>query len=223
MNEMIQSLVAHGGLVLFVIVFVEQAGVPFPAAPWLLAAGALSASGGMNVAVAIGLSVLACVTADSLWFYVGRRSGSRVLKLFGRFSLAPDSRVEGTKSLLSHQRLRGLVIAKFLPGLGAVIPPLAGALGVSAAHFLLFDSLGSFLYGAFYIVVGFLLHDQLQQVLAALKQLGFSALLLVLVLVLAYLAFKYVERRPFFRRSTVTKRQEVREPGVNVSLRERKI
>ena len=125
MNEIIQSLAAYGGAVLFVAVFVEQAGLPLPAAPWLLAAGALSASGEMHAAVAIGMTVLACVSADSLWFYAGRRGGDRVARLVCRLSWAPNSSLGRTKSLFDRQGLRGLVIAKFLPGLGMILPALA--------------------------------------------------------------------------------------------------
>jgi len=198
MNEIIQSLAAYGGPVLFTVVFVEQAGLPLPAVPWLLAAGALSATGGMNAAVAIGMSVVASVIADSLWFYAGRRGGNRVLRLFCSWSLAPNVGIERTKGVFDRHGLRRLVIAKFLPGLGAVMPLLAGALGVRAAHFLAFDSLGSLLYGAFYIIAGFIFHNQLQQVLAVVKQLGFSGLLLALVVVPAYIMFRYARRGPLF-------------------------
>ena len=195
MNEIIQSLAAYGEAVLFVAVFVDQAGLPLPAVPWLLAAGALSARGEMRAEVALGISVLACVSADSLWFYAGRRGGNRVAQLLGRWSLAPNSCLRRTRGLFEHQGLRGFVIAKFLPGLGTVVPPLAGALGMSASRFLLFDSLGSFLYGAFYVFAGFFFHTQLQQLLAALKQLGFSALLSAMVLLSACVVVKCVRRR----------------------------
>ena len=91
MNEMTESLLAYGGLVLFTVVFLEQAGLPLPSAPWLLAAGALSATGEMNAAVALAMSVVACVIADSLWFYVGRRGGNRVVQLLGRLPLRLNS------------------------------------------------------------------------------------------------------------------------------------
>jgi len=194
MNEIIQTLAAYGGPILFTAVFVEQAGLPLPAVPWLLAAGALSAGGEMDAAAAIGMSVLACVSADSLWFYVGRRGGNCVVQLLCRFSLAPNSWLGRTKGLFDRQGLRGIVIAKFLPGLGTVVPPLAGALGVSAPRFLLFDGLASFLYAAFYIVVGALLHNRLHQTLALLKDFWLIALLLALLLVPSYLALKYVRR-----------------------------
>jgi membrane protein DedA with SNARE-associated domain len=191
MNEISQSLIAYGAPVLFTVVFVEQVGLPLPCVPWLLAAGALSASGEMNAAVTLGMSVVACVIADSLWFYVGRRRGNRVVQLVCRLFLVPNWVVLRTKSLFDRKGSRGLVFAKFLPGLGNVMPPLAGALGVRATHFLLFDSLGSFLYAGFYIGAGILFHNQLKQVLAVLKQLWLSTLLFALFST-AYIAFKYV-------------------------------
>jgi len=203
MNEITQSLSVYGAPVLFTVVLVEQAGLPLPSVPWLLAAGALSASGEMSAAFSVGMSVAACVMADLLWFYVGRRRGNRVVQLVCHLSLAPNSFVSRTKSLLDRKGLRGLVFAKFLPGLGNVMPPLAGALGVSAARFVLFDSLGSFLYTGCYIGTGILFHNQLQQILAVLKQLWLSALLLALVSASAYIAFKFVRRQAAIGRTRV--------------------
>jgi len=195
MNELTQFLTSHGGPVLFAIVLAEQAGLPLPSAPWLLAAGALSAAGKLNPVLALAMTALACVVADSIWFYVGRRGGQRVLRLFCRLSLAPNTCVGRTKGLFARHGLQALVAAKFIPGLGAVMPPLAGALGVRTGRFLLLDGLGSLFYGSFYITAGSLFHNQLQDIVATLNQLGFSALLLALVLVPGYIVFKYVRRR----------------------------
>src|SRR5436190_5276587 len=159
MNNITQFLTNHGGSVLFVIVFVEQAGLPLPSAPWLLAAGALSASGKLNPALAIGVSALAALLADSAWFYVGRLGGQRVLKPFCILSLVCNSCVGRTKSLFAHHGLQALMAGKFLPGLGAVMPPLAGALGMKTSQFLLFDGLGSLFYGTVYVAAGFAFHN----------------------------------------------------------------
>src|SRR6266404_460904 len=195
MNDLTQILVSHGAPLLFAIVFAEQAGLPLPSAPWLLTAGALSASGKLNPGLAIGVTALAAVMADSLWFYIGRRGGQRVLRLFCRLSLARNSCVWRTKGLLARHGLQTLVAAKLLPGLGAVMPPLAGALGMSTIRFLLFDGLGALFYGTFYVLAGYLFHNQLGQAMAVLNQLGFSALLLGMALVTGYIAFKYARRR----------------------------
>ena len=211
MSDITQFLVRHGAPVLFAIVFAEQAGLPLPSAPWLLTAGALSASGKLNPGLAIGVTVLAAVMADSLWFYIGRRGGQRVLRLFCRLSLARNSCVGRTKGLFARHGLQTLVAAKFLPGLGAVMPPLAGALGMTTSRFLLFDGLGSLFYASFYIVAGFLFHNQLRQAMAVLNQLGFSVLLLAVVLVGGYIAFKYARRRKALTSAPRRKNAETRE------------
>jgi len=195
MTDVTQFLTSYGGPVLFAIVFAEQAGLPLPSAPWLLAAGALSATGKLSPMLAIGVTALAAVMADSLWFYVGRRGGQRVLRLFCRLSLSRASCVGRTKSLFGRYGLQALVAAKFLPGLGAVMPPLAGALGMSTRRFLLFDGLGALFYASFYVIAGFVFHNQLGQALAWLNRLGFDALLLGLILISGYIAFKYLRRR----------------------------
>jgi membrane protein DedA with SNARE-associated domain len=195
MDDLTQFLMSHGGPVLCGIVLAEQAGLPLPSAPWLLAAGALSASGKLNPALALAMAALACVVSDSIWFYVGRMGGKRVLRLFCRLSLAPCNCAGRTKHLFARHGLQSLIVAKFIPGLGAVMPPLAGASGVSTGRFLLLDGLGSLFYGGFYIAAGFLFHNQLQGMVAMLNRLGFSALLLALVLIPGYIVFKYVRRR----------------------------
>lgn len=192
----------HGGPVLFALVFVEQAGLPLPSAPWLLAAGALSASGKLSPGFAVGVTALAAVMADSLWFYTGRRGGQRVLRLFCRLSLARNPCVGRTEDLFARYGVQALVAAKFLPGLGTVMPPLAGALGMRTGRFLFFDGLGSLFYGAFYVVVGFVFHNQLSRAIAVLAQVGFSALLLIFALVLGCVAFKYFRRSKTPTRAT---------------------
>src|SRR6185503_3647195 len=99
MNETLEFLVRHGAAVLFAAVFVEQMGVPLPAAPWLLAAGALAATGKINWLVAITAATFASVLADLFWFYLGRYRGHRVLSFLCRISLEPDSCVRRTQDV----------------------------------------------------------------------------------------------------------------------------
>lgn len=194
MNEISQFLITHGGPVLFLAVLVEQLGAPVPSAAWLLAAGALAAGGKLNPALAIGLATLACLIADSIWFYLGRRSGKRVLSRICRMSLAQDSCVGRSEGLFARHGLLGVFAAKFLPGLGAVMPPLAGAFGVSAGRFLLFDGVGSLLYSGVYVVTGLVFSEQVEQALAVLSRFGLSALAVVAGLIAGYVGFKYVRR-----------------------------
>src|ERR1039457_4282766 len=199
MSEATQFLVEHGAPILFVAVFLEQMGLPLPVVPLLLAAGALSATGQFNLLFGLGIAVLACLIADTIWFYLGRYRGHRVLGLLCRISLEPDSCVRRTQNMFTRYGMKGLVAAKFVPGLGTLAPPLAGSSGVSAPRFLFFDGLGSLLYVGCLILVGILFSHQLEQIIDALAGLGRSALGMVGGLVALYIGYKYFQRHRLLR------------------------
>jgi membrane protein DedA with SNARE-associated domain/rhodanese-related sulfurtransferase len=205
MNETLEFLVRHGAAVLFAAVFIEQIGVPLPAAPWLLAGGALIGSGQMNWVTAVCAAVLGSVLADVIWFYLGRRYGNRVLGLLCRISLEPDSCVRQTQNMFTRYGMKGVIVAKFIPGLSTVAPPLAGSSGVSASRFFLFDGGGSLLYGGGLILVGVLFSRQLEQVITALGSLGGRALGLLAGLAALYIGYKFFQRYRLLRELRVAR------------------
>ena len=180
---------------ILVVVFLEQVGLPLPALPWLLAAGALSATGKFNPFLGIGVTVLACVVADTIWFYLGRYRGTQVLGLLCRLSLEPDSCVRRTQNVFTKYGLRGLLVAKFVPGLSTVAPPLAAMTGIPVSRFLFVDAVGSLLYGACFIVIGYFFSSQIGQIGVAITQVGGNALSLMVGLTLLYIAYKYWQRQ----------------------------
>jgi membrane protein DedA with SNARE-associated domain/rhodanese-related sulfurtransferase len=195
MNETLEFLVRHGAMVLFAAVFVEQMGLPLPAAPLLLAAGTLAAIGKLNWFVALSAATLGSVLADVIWFYLGRYGGHRVLNFLCRISLEPDSCVRRTQDLFTRYGMRGVIVAKFIPGLSTLAPPLAGSSGVKAPRFFFFDGLGSLLYAGCFILLGVLFSRQLEQIIAALENLGSSALWVLIGLAALYIGYKYFQRR----------------------------
>jgi membrane protein DedA with SNARE-associated domain/rhodanese-related sulfurtransferase len=184
----------------FVAVFVEQIGIPVPAVPWLLAVGALSAAGKYSAIFPIALTVVACVIADAIWFYLGRYRGNRVLAFLCRISLEPDSCVRRTENMFTRYGVRSLIVAKFLPGfLSTVAPPLAGMSKMSFLRFLLFDVLGALLYAVCFVMLGYLFAGQIEQILDAMAGIGGKALVLLAICVGGYIALKYWQRRRILR------------------------
>ncbi len=195
MDETIEFLGRHGATILFLVVLVEQGGVPLPAAPWLLAAGALVGSGKMNLAAALSAATIGSLLADLIWFYLGRYRGQRVLSLLCRISLEPDSCVRRTQNLYTRYGMPGFVMAKFVPGLNTLAPPLAGYSGMSTSRFLFFDGLGSLIHGGSFILVGILFSHQMEQILDVLAGLGHGALGVVAGLAALYVGYKYFQRQ----------------------------
>ena len=220
MNETLEFLVRHGAAVLFAAVFIEQMGVPLPAAPWLLAAGALAGTGQINWVGALSAAIFGSILADVIWFYLGRYGGQHVLHLLCRISLEPDSCARRTQDLFTRFGMRGIVAAKFIPGLSTLAPPLAGSSGVSFPRFLFFDGLGALLYAGCFILVGVLFSHQLEQIIDALAGLGRSALGVVIGLAALYVLYKYWQRHRLLTelrmaRITVDELHQKQEAGEN--------
>lgn len=220
MNETLDFLIRHGFTVLFAAVFIDQIGIPLPSAPWLLAAGALAGTGQMNWLLALGAAVISSLLADLIWFHLGRYRGQRVLNLLCRISLEPDSCVRQTQNLFTRYGMRGVVVAKFIPGLSTLVPPLAGNAGVSTSRFVFFDGLSSLLYTGSFILVGVLFSRQLEQILNALTGLGHSAIGVVAGLAALYIGYKYFQRQRLLNelrmaRITVDELHQKQEAGEN--------
>jgi len=202
---LVQIVVQHGYLVLFAWVALEQGGLPIPAVPILLAAGALAGAGQMHLALILGTAVAASLVSDVGWYTLGRHRGPRILQMLCRISLEPDSCVRQTEDLFSRSSFVSLLIAKFVPGLSTVAPPLAGITRMPLARFLLFDGLGALLWAGVFAVLGILFSEQLEGVALLLATMG-SWLLAILGGVLgAYLAWKFLARRRFLRRLRVAR------------------
>ena len=136
-------LLVYGYLLLFAWVLVEQLGIPLPATPVLLAAGALSAEHQISFPLAFLAGLVATLAADSVWFLTGRRFGHHVLRLLCKLSLEPTICVRKTQDSFGRRREVTLMIAKFVPGLATLAPPVAGQNGMTYARFLFFDGIGA--------------------------------------------------------------------------------
>jgi membrane protein DedA with SNARE-associated domain/rhodanese-related sulfurtransferase len=223
MNDILDFLTRHGPSVLFAAVFVEQMGIPLPASPWLLAAGALGATGKPHWYSALAAGACGSLLADAIWFYLGRYRGQRVLNFLCRVSLEPDSCVRRTQDLFTRYGMRGVIVAKFVPGLSTLAPPMAGNSGIPAPRFFFFDGLGSLLYTGVFILIGTIFSRQLDQVLAGLERLGTGALALIVGLLALYLGYKFYQRHRLLKelrmaRITVDELNQRLEAGENVTI-----
>jgi membrane protein DedA with SNARE-associated domain/rhodanese-related sulfurtransferase len=153
-------------------VLANQLCLPVPSVVVLMAAGALSAHGRMSALILVPLSVLPCLGADGLWFWFGRRWGLQALRVLCRFTSDPRGHAENAHRKFRRFGMPLLCVAKFLPGLDGLIPPLAGAEGVPLAAFLVLDAVGSILWSAAYVALGYVFSNQLDLAIKWVNHFG---------------------------------------------------
>jgi membrane protein DedA with SNARE-associated domain/rhodanese-related sulfurtransferase len=150
----------------------NQLCLPVPSIVFLMAAGALSAHGEMQATTVVLLSVLPCLAADGIWFWLGRKWGSQAVRILCRLTFDPRKCSRDAHDKFGQYGLPLLCVAKFFPGLDGLMPPLAGAEGVSLTGFFALDAVASLLWSGFYVGVGYLFSEQLEIAVAWAKHFG---------------------------------------------------
>ena len=230
MNAVAQLLVKHGYSVLFISVFARQMWLPVPAILFLIAAGALADSGRMTLAVALVLPITACLLADMMWYEAGRRWGDQILHFIYGLSLDPDAASRRSKEAFVRHGARTLLLAKFVVGLDAATPPLAGLSGTSRTRFIAFDAIGAALWSGVYAGIGYALGKDPDRAAAYAARLGVLWVFFVLSALAIYVSCKLVRWHSFvreFRMARITpeelkKKLDAGEPVTIVDLHDRR-
>lgn len=198
MQEITSLLAQYGLALIFLNVLLLQVGVPVPAVPTLMAAGALSVGGSLSLPAIIAVAVTASLAGDLVWYIAGRYYGFRVLRFLCRVSISPDSCVRDTGSRFQRWGAASLIAAKFIPGFSTIAPPLAGALRIAPGPFLAYSAISAALWAGLAVGVGVLFHRQIDWLLGELRQMGVYALAVIGAALALFMAFKWWERRRFF-------------------------
>ncbi len=194
-----QILLMYGYILLFLWVLVEQFGVPLPATPMLVAAGVLSAEHKISFLVCLLAAFAACIVADVAWFLIGRRYGHHVLRILCKLSLEPTICVRKTQDSFGRGGDATLVIAKFVPGLATLAPPVAGQNGMPLGRFLFFDSIGSLLWVGALLGVGRIFGDALKRDPGLLNWIGRFSVVLLILAIAAFILGRLWRRQRFLR------------------------
>jgi membrane protein DedA with SNARE-associated domain len=199
MEAMTGLLVEHGLLLVFANVFMAQAGVPVPAVPLLVVAGALAKNGQLAVPLLIGVSVAASLLGDIPWFFAGRRYGYSILNTLCRVAIEPDACVKQTETIYERWGAPSLMLAKFIPGFATVAPPLAGTMRLPFIPFVAYSAVSAALWAGAAVAAGMLFHAEVEQALAWLQKMGAGTLAAAAAVIAFYVAIKWLERWLFIR------------------------
>ena len=198
-------LIEYGYLLVFAWVFAEQIGLPLPAEPVLLAAGALAGAGHVNIAALLVVAGLASLICDVLWYGIGRAGGVRVLGWLCRITLEPSSCVRRTQKVFTDHGARSLLVAKFVPGFSTVAPPLAGVVRMPLGKFAMFTGIGGLIWAGAFMGLGWVFSEQLEQAAGYIATFGGWAIAVLAVAFGAHVAWKFVKRRRFLKQIRIAR------------------
>jgi membrane protein DedA with SNARE-associated domain/rhodanese-related sulfurtransferase len=187
----------HVYSVLFGWVLVEQAGIPIPSVPLMLAAGTMSAAHKVQVALVIPVVLLACLISDTMWWWLGRRFGSRVLDLLCRMSLDASTCVNRAQGSIARRGGVTLLFAKFVPGVSTIAAPIAGQSGMAYHEFAVYDIVGTLAWASAWLFAGRFFGDIAERSTKLFATLTHFAAALVALMIVGIIVYRYVQRQRF--------------------------
>jgi len=180
----------HGYLALGVMLFLEAIGLPIPAAVALVTVGAAAAWRSLSFGYIIAFGVVPIMAADSILFFLGRKTGWALLGVLCRVSMNPETCIlRSAESFYKRGKLT-LLFAKFVPGINTMAAPLAGSMRMRYSQFLRFDSLGALFYVLVYSLIGYLLSDFLKDLVGTFVTVSHVVKWLAIAAIIVYVGYR---------------------------------
>jgi membrane protein DedA with SNARE-associated domain len=192
MDDFAAFFARYGLAAIFLFTFLENVGLPIPAFPVLMLAGAYASAQHTAVPLVVGVAVAGALLADGIWYYVGRWRGKPVLDHLCRVSFNPDACLERSVDGFHRRKSATILFAKFLPGVNTIIPPLAGVAAMPFLFFLLLDFAGALLWAGAAVALGFAFGEKVAETARGFQgMLGWLLLAGLAVTVVWRIAYRF--------------------------------
>jgi rhodanese-related sulfurtransferase len=129
------------------------------------------------------------MAGDITMFLMGRYTGWWLLSLLCRLSLNPESCILRSADSFYKRGRMLLVVAKFVPGINTMAPPMAGSMNMRLFQFLPLDLAGAVLYGGAYLAAGWIFSDALGAMTRGYQMFGRALGWVAIAALAVYLAF----------------------------------
>ena len=190
MNHILSLIVHHGYLVIFLIVLGEAVGMPVPSALALIAGGAAVASGTLRGPTVAMLAIVAMLLGDTLFYVLGNLMGWNLLGFLCRVSLNPETCILRAAESFYKRGRAALLVAKFIPGVNTMAPPLAGSMEMPFAQFLGLDFLGATVYAFAYLGIGYFFRDFIASITRGFQAAGHAVEIVVILAAIAFIVYR---------------------------------
>jgi membrane protein DedA with SNARE-associated domain len=147
----------YGYAVVFIGMFLENAGLPVPGETMLLAGAALSRYGSLKLSWVVLAAIAGATLGDNLGFFIGRRGGRALVERYGALFGMTSARLAQFDRFFDRHGAKTVFVARFISGLRVFGAILAGASRLSWSRFLVFNALGAIVWAVTFGAVGYAL------------------------------------------------------------------
>jgi membrane protein DedA with SNARE-associated domain len=191
MTGLLIHIALHGYLLVFLITFLEAVDIPLPASLALVIAGAAAASGTLGAPLVYLLGVAGLLLGDCIIYFLGRYMGWTLLGFLCKVSINPETCILRSAELFYKRGKTTLIIAKFIPGINTMAPPLAGSMRMRFEQFLWLDYVGASLYVLAYGSIGYVFHRFIAAITHGLNAATHAIGIVAIIAIVVYTGYRF--------------------------------
>jgi membrane protein DedA with SNARE-associated domain len=150
-------VIRYGYWAVFLLIFLESAGVPLPGETTLIAASIFSAAThGLDISLIITAAAAGAILGDNLGYWVGHHYGMRFLRRYGHYVHLSEDRLKIGKWLFRKYGGRVVFFGRFTAFLRTYAALMAGALNFPPRQFFFWNASGGIFWAGFFGLGGYL-------------------------------------------------------------------
>jgi len=194
LNALSSPLQHYGLWVIFLLIMLEDFGIPVPGETILIAGAIYAGAGRLNI-VAVGIvGFIAAILGDNIGFAIGHFGGRALALRWGKYVFLTEERLDKAQGFFDRRGAIVITFARFVEGLRQANGIIAGIAGMHWLRFLVFNALGAALWVGTWVSLGYFAGDHIATIYHYITVYSYYVLIAVAVFVLAYVAWRLRRR-----------------------------
>jgi membrane protein DedA with SNARE-associated domain len=192
-----QFLANYGYFAIFLLMFVEEAGLPLPLPNEvaLMYVGYLAYQGKLDANIAGLVATLGAAAGSAVLYTIARRGGRPLIHRFGRFIHVTDARIDQAERWVARYGAISIPVARLTPGLRIATTIVAGVLRVSYRIVIISVVGVSLVWSYFWVHLGRALGDRWEEGARTFEKAGRWGLIGIIAVVALVLLIRWLWQR----------------------------
>lgn len=192
----IESLIhTYGYMGVFLVLFIEMIGIPFPAETTLILSGIMWGHGVFQLVPLLLIASLGNIIGSTCTYGLGYFLGRPIIVKFGKIVGLTNERFDRGNHLFGKYQVIVVLFGKFIAGIRILIPYLAGINKMRFLSFTIYNAVSSLLWTTTFIVVGKYVGKAWSKYDTLIAQYRVPAIIIVLLLAAVTVGFKIRQKR----------------------------
>ena len=195
LNSLASPLEHYGIWAIFLLVLLEDFGIPVPGETVLIAGAIFAGSGQLNI-VAVGVTgFIAAVLGDNIGYAIGRFGGRALVERWGKYVFITPERLDRAEAFFKRHGGKIITIARFIEGLRQANGIIAGITDMHWLRFVAFNALGAGLWVGTWVSIGYFAGQHITPIYNTITRYSLYVGIAAVVLIAAWIVHRLRKHR----------------------------